>query len=217
MTAIASPSQPPSPSPSSDQRHAVAAEYFGKLVERHQLGASESDIRMAFRDFIVQTDIVADESEIKSEVPPGADSANRVDLYARNTYIEFKRNLIIGGDIAPDYIAQLDGYLLDAAKSGSPHHPPPATRLTPRRDATTLDRVHAAMLFQDTGRSQACGIDRIGAGARSRLSAAGQRAVGTVSVPQRGKAVAGCDAAGSGAVGGTGDGVVCRGGNGGRR
>ena len=118
MTTLASPSQPPFPTPSSDQRHAVAAEYFGKLLERHQLGASESDIRMAFRDFIVQTGIIADESEIKSEVPPGADSANRVDLYARNTYIEFKRNLIIGGDIAPDYIAQLDGYLLDAAKSG---------------------------------------------------------------------------------------------------
>ena len=120
MTALASPPQlsSSSPSPSSDQQNAVAAEYFGKLVERHQLGASESDIRMAFRDFIVQTGIIADESEIKSEVPPGADSANRVDLYARNTYIEFKRNLIIGGDIAPDYIAQLDGYLLDAAKSG---------------------------------------------------------------------------------------------------
>ena len=118
MITLASPSQPPSPTPSSDQRNAVAAEYFGKLLERHQFGASESDIRMAFRDFIVQTGIIADESEIKSEVPPGADSANRVDLYARNTYIEFKRNLIIGGDIAPDYIAQLDGYLLDAAKSG---------------------------------------------------------------------------------------------------
>ena len=112
MTSLESPTLP------SDQRNAVAAEYFGKLVERHRLGATEEDIRAAFRDFIVQTEIVADEDEITSEVPPGSDSIRRVDLYTRNTYIEFKRNLIINGAIASDYIAQLDGYLLDGAKSG---------------------------------------------------------------------------------------------------
>ncbi len=34
-----------------DQRNAIAAEYFGKLLERHQNGDTEEDIRMAFRDF----------------------------------------------------------------------------------------------------------------------------------------------------------------------
>lgn len=101
-----------------DQHNAVAAAYFGKLLERHQQGATEEDIRMAFRDFIIRTGIIADESEIKSEMPPGSDSIKRVDLYTRNTYVEFKRNLMIGGEIDPGAIAQLDGYLLDSAKSG---------------------------------------------------------------------------------------------------
>ena len=101
-----------------DQRNAIAAEYFGKLLERHQNGDTEEDIRMAFRDFIVRTGIIADESEIKSEVPPGSDSIKRVDLYTRNTYVEFKRNLIKGGEIDAESIAQLDGYLLANAKSG---------------------------------------------------------------------------------------------------
>ena len=37
------------------------------------------------------------------KVPPGTDSIQRVDMYARNTYIEFKRNLIVNGRIDPNY------------------------------------------------------------------------------------------------------------------
>lgn len=93
-------------------------EDLGRLLQRHNKGASENDIRTAFRDFILHTNIIGDESEIKTEVPPATDSIKRVDMYTRNTYIEFKTNLIVKGRIYPDYIAQLDGYLLEADKSG---------------------------------------------------------------------------------------------------
>lgn len=106
------------PQSSLDRHNAIASDYFGKLLECHNAGQSENDIRTAFRDFIIRTGIIADESEIKSEVPPGSDSSRRVDLYTRNTYIEFKRNIVRGGEIDPDYIAQLDGYLLASVKSG---------------------------------------------------------------------------------------------------
>ena len=74
----------------------LAREYLGKLLERHRLGASENDIRSAFRDFLVRTAIADDESEIVTETRPAVDSRNKVDLYIRNTYVEFKRSIIKG-------------------------------------------------------------------------------------------------------------------------
>ena len=103
----------------SDRTGRVAREYLGKLLERHHLGASENDIRSAFRDFLIRTGIAADEIEIVTETRPAADSRNKVDLYLRNTYVEFKRNVIKGGAIDPEAVGQLDGYILENAKAGN--------------------------------------------------------------------------------------------------
>ena len=103
----------------SERRYSVAREYLGKLLERNKQGASENDIRSAFRDFLVRTAIAADEGEIVTETRPAADSRNKVDLYIRNTYVEFKRSIIKGGVIDPEAIVQLDGYILENAKAGN--------------------------------------------------------------------------------------------------
>ena len=102
-----------------NQRDRLAREYLGKLLERHRLGASENDIRSAFRDFLVRTGITADESEIVTETRPAADSRRKVDLYLRNTYVEFKRSIITGGAIDPEAVKQLDGYILENARAGN--------------------------------------------------------------------------------------------------
>ena len=101
-----------------DRRNNTAIDYLGRILERHNDGDSENDIRIAFRDFTLRTGIIDDEREIKTEVPPATDSIKRVDMYARNTYIEFKRNLIVNARIDPSYTEQLDGYLLESVKSG---------------------------------------------------------------------------------------------------
>ncbi len=102
-----------------ERRERLAREYLGKLLERHRLGASENDIRSAFRDFLLRTGIADDESEIVTETRPAADSRRKVDLYLRNTYVEFKRSIISGGAIDPEAIAQLDGYILENARAGN--------------------------------------------------------------------------------------------------
>ncbi len=101
-----------------DASDGPAIEYLSNLLACHGSGDSENDIRIAFRDFALNTGIIAGASEIKTEVPPGTDSIQRFDMYARNTYIEFKRNLIVSGRVDPAYIAQLDGYLLESVKAG---------------------------------------------------------------------------------------------------
>ncbi len=101
------------------KREKVAREYLSKLLERHRLGASENDIRSAFRDFLIRTGIVADESEIVTETRPAADSRHKVDLYLRNTYVEFKRSIIKSGVIDSESVAQLDGYILENARAGN--------------------------------------------------------------------------------------------------
>ena len=99
--------------------NSVTTEYLGKLLDRHNEGASESDIRIAFRDFLLQTGVASDESEISTETRPAPDSRLKVDLYIRNTYVEFKKDLITAGAIAPEYIGQLDGYILENAQAGN--------------------------------------------------------------------------------------------------
>ena len=106
---------------SSERRESIAREYLGKLLERHRLGASENDIRSAFRDFLLRTGIAADESEIVTETRPAADSRNKVDLYLRNTYVEFKRSIIKGGVIDPEAVGQLDGYILENRQGRQRH------------------------------------------------------------------------------------------------
>ena len=101
-----------------DDYNDASIEYLGNILERRDDGDSENDIRDAFRDFALHTGIIADAKEIKTEVPPATDSIKRVDMYTRNTYIEFKRNLIVNGQIDPNYVKQLDGYLLESTKAG---------------------------------------------------------------------------------------------------
>ena len=93
-------------------------EAFGLIIERQKGGASENDIRAAFQRFI-ETAGVATLAEMTTEVPPGIGSAGRMDLYVHNTCIEFKRDIMRAGAIAPDYVAQLDGYLKQLVKAGT--------------------------------------------------------------------------------------------------
>lgn len=101
-----------------DAANDASIQYLGNILDRRDDGDSENDIRDAFRDFALNTGIIADAKEIKTEVPPANDSIKRVDMYTRNTYIEFKRNLIVNGQIDPNYVKQLDGYLLESNKAG---------------------------------------------------------------------------------------------------
>lgn len=100
------------------QENDVAADYFAKLLERHLAGHTENDVRDAWRDFVIRTGIVEDEREITTEVPPGDGTTQRVDLKVRNTYIEFKRGIIMRGAPNPGYVKQLDEYLLASVESG---------------------------------------------------------------------------------------------------
>ena len=97
---------------------AIAARFFGLLLQCHEEGRSENDIRSAFRDFLLRTGIINDEMEVKTEVPPGRESQRSVDMYVRNTYVEFKTNIVSGSGVSADAVAQLDDYLLKANQSG---------------------------------------------------------------------------------------------------
>ena len=99
------------------EKDPVADEYLGKLLERHQNGDTENDIRIAFRDFLLHTGIAADEREITTETRPALDSRHKTDLQIRNTYVEFKRSIIKAGAIDPEAIEQLDGYLMENARA----------------------------------------------------------------------------------------------------
>ena len=93
-------------------------EAFNLVVERHQSGASENDIRTAFQRF-AETAGVAALAEMTTEVPPGVGNTGRMDLYVHNTCIEFKRDILRSGAIAPEYVAQLDGYLKQLVRAGT--------------------------------------------------------------------------------------------------
>ena len=97
---------------------AIATRFFGLLLQCHDQGRSENDIRSAFRDFLLRTGIIDDEMEVKTEVPPGRESQRLVDMYVRNTYVEFKTNIVSGSGVSADAVAQLDDYLLKANQSG---------------------------------------------------------------------------------------------------
>ena len=100
-----------------EEKDPVAEEYLDKLLERHREDASENDIRSAFRDFLLRTGIAKDEREITTETGPAQASRNRVDLCLRNTYVEFKRNIIKAGAIDEEALDQLDGYLMENARA----------------------------------------------------------------------------------------------------
>ena len=93
-------------------------EAFGLVVERHQSGASENDIRTAFQRFM-ETAGVAEASEMTTERPPGVGNPGRMDLYVHNTCIEFKTNSVRNGVPIPGDVAQLDGYLKSLLQNGT--------------------------------------------------------------------------------------------------
>ena len=107
----------PAEAPRKEEKDPVAEEYLDKLLERHRKDASENDIRSAFRDFLLRTGIAKDEREITTETGPAQASRNRVDLCLRNTYVEFKRNIIKAGAIDEEALDQLDGYLMENARA----------------------------------------------------------------------------------------------------
>ena len=93
-------------------------EAFSLVIERHRNGASENDIRTAFQRF-TETCGIATLAEMSTEVPPGIGNTGRMDLYVHNTCIEFKKDILRTGAIAPEHIAQLDGYLKELVKAGT--------------------------------------------------------------------------------------------------
>ena len=94
----------------------VYAEPAGEILRRHTLGHSETDIRSAARDFIIESGLAA-AAEITQEESPTEDASGRVDLVARDAFFEFKRDLFGAGGI-DKHIEQLDDYLTEALKAG---------------------------------------------------------------------------------------------------
>ena len=92
-------------------------EAFSLVIERQKSGASESDIRFAFQRFM-EIAGVAPASEMSTEVPPGVGNPGRMDLYVHNTCIEFKTNILQGGQPHGGYVSQLDGYIDNLLKAG---------------------------------------------------------------------------------------------------
>ena len=93
-------------------------EAFNLVIERHQSGASENDIRTAFQRFAENAGVAA-LAEMTTEVPPGIGNAGRMDLYVYNTCVEFKRNILRAGTIGSEHISQLDGYLKELVRAGT--------------------------------------------------------------------------------------------------
>ena len=91
---------------------------FNLVVERHQLGASENDIRAAFQRFL-ETAEIATLAEQTTEGPPGVGNPGRMDLYVHNSCIEFKTNIVRNGIPIHADVAQLDGYLENLLKAGA--------------------------------------------------------------------------------------------------
>ena len=99
---------------------AICDDLGAEILRRHeghpQGGSSETDIRTAVWNFIVQSELVT-ASEVTQEESPAQGASGRVDLVARNVFFEFKRSLYAGGGIE-EHLKQLDGYLSEAVAAG---------------------------------------------------------------------------------------------------
>ena len=93
-------------------------EAFGLVIEHHQSGASENDIRYSFQRFLEAVDLAA-ATEMPTEVQPGQGNSGQMDLYVYNTCIEFKKHILHNGAPIPSYVAQLDSYLDKLLKAGT--------------------------------------------------------------------------------------------------
>ncbi len=104
---------PPAPD---DPAARAAAE---AILERHDLGQAEDNIRAAARDFLVAVDL-ADRAEIEVEAPAG--DGGRCDLTTADVIFEFKRRIGAKPGLQPDpvYVDQLDRYLASARDNAFP-------------------------------------------------------------------------------------------------
>ena len=93
-------------------------EAFSLVIERQKGGASENDIRFAFQTFMVTAGL-AKADDMSTEGPPGLGNPGRMDLYVHNTCIEFKTNILQGGQPHGGYVSQLDGYIEHLLKAGT--------------------------------------------------------------------------------------------------
>ena len=87
------------------------------LLDAHQAGRMENEIAIRIRDFIIGAGVVAPD-EITLEEHPADQDNRRVDIYARNTFIEVKRDITAHNAVDPAHVEQLDGYLAAAAAAG---------------------------------------------------------------------------------------------------
>ena len=93
-------------------------EAFGLVIEHHESGASENDIRYSFQRFLETVDLAA-ATEMPTEVQPGQGNSGKMDLYVHNTCIEFKTHILHNGTPIPSHVAQLDSYLDKLLKAGT--------------------------------------------------------------------------------------------------
>ena len=93
-------------------------EAFRLVIDHQQRGASENDIRFAFQRFMDIAGIVP-AGEMTTEGPPGIGNPGRMDLYVHNTCIEFKTNILQGGQPDGRFVSQLDGYIENLLKAGT--------------------------------------------------------------------------------------------------
>ena len=98
--------------PANDEAARLAA-----LLDAHHAGRMENEIAIRIRDFIIAAGVVGP-AEITLEEHPADQDSRRVDIYARNTFIEVKRDVTAHNAIDPAHVAQLDGYLAAAAAAG---------------------------------------------------------------------------------------------------
>ena len=89
------------------------------ILDRHNKGEAEANITSAVRDFLILTNL-AKAGEITEENPPSDTSRRAVDLTAHDTFVEMKRRVgTTGGNSPnPEYIKQLDDYLLQSQTMG---------------------------------------------------------------------------------------------------
>ena len=90
-----------------------------QILARHNNNEAEANITSAVRDFLIVAGLAKAE-EIVEETPPSDTSRRAVDLTALDTFVEMKRRVGTtgGNDPNPEYIGQLDDYLLQSQQSG---------------------------------------------------------------------------------------------------
>ena len=103
--------------PAPDDRAALEA--AEAILERHDLGQAEDNVRAAVRDFLIAVQL-ARPGDIELEGAAG--DGGRCDLRTDDVIFEFKRRIGSRRGLQPeqDYVDQLDRYLASARDSGRP-------------------------------------------------------------------------------------------------